>query len=112
MDRMTMLLQTDDLVLQAYIKGFPFPLDLPPALRQLCAQRMLNVIALFDLETPERVVEAVKRSLRQSVQGANLSARSQANILALFRAISDAPDDATDFADFTLDWLQSKARAW
>ena len=112
MDRMTMLLQAEDLILEAYIRGSSFPLALPPVLRSLCAQRMLNMIAMYDLETPERVVQAVKRSLRQSVQGEKLSARSQATILALFRAISDAPDDATDFADFPLDWLQSKARAW
>ena len=112
MKRKTLLLQAEVLVQDARIKGFRFALDLPPVLRRLCARRMLNVIDMYDLETSENVVQATKRSMRQSLRSGNLSARSGANITALYRAISDAPDDADKFADFALYWMQSKARAW
>ena len=112
MDRITLLLQTQDLALEACSRGSQFLLNLPDALIPLCVRMTLNVIDLYDLETPEVVVQTMKRTLRQSVQSGNLNTRREANIVALFRAISDAPDDATDFADFALYWRQSKARDW
>ena len=112
MDRITLLLHTQDLVYEACSKGNLFLLNLSPKLIPLCVKTMLNVIDMYDLDTPEGVIDAMNRRMSSAVQLGKMSNRDEALMTALYRAIADAPDDAEIFAGFTLYWMSFKARNW
>ena len=112
MDRLVLHLQAEDLLHEACLRGYHLLLDLPSALALQCALRMLNVIDMYHLETPESVIQAIKCGMKKSVQDGKLSTRKEAQIVALYRAIENAPDEAKRLADFALTWMCSRARDW
>ena len=105
MDTLALRIQAEDLVNEARTKGYIFPTELPYPLAILCAQRMLNEVDLFKLDTPESVIQAVKRGLNRTFDHVKLGARKEREIIALYRAIEDDPDDATWFVELALTWM-------
>ena len=112
MDRTTLLLETAEITPEAWMRGYLSALNLTDAQGEQCTRTMLNVISLYDLETSEDVIQKTKRQLRAAVDAGKMSARKEAQTVALFRIITNAPDEAEKLADFLLGRLHSGPSDW